>query len=101
MNARRQKIFVDESRHALIRPHLGIQPSTASSHRSGAEIEENRFVLLLRLFEDGVDVVAEFDRHGTGSCLLMFKLKKLPAARGLLPAYRYLQALRSPAPFSR
>jgi hypothetical protein len=48
VNASRQEILVDEFDHLLIRPHLGIQPSTATSHRRGAEIEENRLVLLLR-----------------------------------------------------
>jgi hypothetical protein len=63
VHTRRQKVLVHEADNALIRPHLGIQPSTASSHRGGAEIQEDGFVLLLPFLEDGIYVVTELDFH--------------------------------------
>jgi len=58
-----KKILVDEANYALIRPHLGIQPSTATSHRRGAEVEENGLALRLCVLEDLIYVVAEIDWH--------------------------------------
>jgi hypothetical protein len=63
VHARGQKALIHEADDALIRPHLGIQPSTAASHRRGAEVEEDGLVLLLRFLEDGVNIVPEFDFH--------------------------------------
>lgn len=64
MNARGKKVLTYEFDHARVRPHLGIQPSTATSHRRGAEIEEDGLVLLLRFLEDSVYIVIELDFHG-------------------------------------
>ena len=45
VDAHGNEIFRDEARYALIGIHLGIQPSTATSHRSCAKIEQYRFLL--------------------------------------------------------
>src|SRR5437867_13210712 len=58
-----KKTLVDVPYHPLIRPHLGIQPSAASSHRCGAEVEQNGLALRLRILEDLIHVVAEIDWH--------------------------------------
>src|SRR5439155_6330646 len=63
MHARRNKGLGDEARDAWIRPHLGIQPSTATSHWCGAEVEKYRFLLGFGLFQDLIDVVTKVDRH--------------------------------------
>src|SRR5256885_12706861 len=59
----RQEILIDEAHDALIRPHLGIQPSTATSHRRGAEIQKNRPILRLRVVEHLLYVMTEIDLH--------------------------------------
>jgi hypothetical protein len=61
VHARRHEVLRNEPHDALVRPHLGIQPSTATSHRRGAEVEENGFVLAACLSQYVVDVVPEFD----------------------------------------
>src|SRR6266513_5833690 len=61
----RQEILIDEAHDALIRPHLGIQPSTATSHRRGAEIQKHRLILCLCVFEDLIHVVTEIDLHNS------------------------------------
>src|SRR5207245_3783601 len=58
-----QEILVHEPHHAFVRPHLGIQPSTAASHWGGAEVEEYRFLLGLRVLQDLIDVMAKLDWH--------------------------------------
>ena len=58
-----KKIFVHEAYDALIRPHLGIQPSTATSHRGGAEVQECGFLLCLGVLEDLFHIVLEIDLH--------------------------------------
>jgi len=60
----RQEMLVHEPHHAFVRPHLGIQPSTAASHWGGAEVEEDRFLLGLRVLQDLIDVMAKLDWHG-------------------------------------
>ncbi len=57
-------MLVHEPHHAFVRPHLGIQPSTAASHWGGAEVEEDRFLLGLRVLQDLIDVMAKLDWHG-------------------------------------
>ena len=59
----RQEILIDEAHDALIRPHLGIQPSTATSHRGGAEVQECGFLLCLGVLEDLFHIVLEIDLH--------------------------------------
>ena len=61
--ARRNEIFRDEPCDAVIRIDLGIQPGTAASHRSGAEIEEHLPPLAARFFQNFVDVVSPVDFH--------------------------------------
>jgi len=58
-----QEMLVHEAHHAFIRPHLGIQPSTAASHRGGAEVEENWFLLGLCVPQHLVNVTAKLDWH--------------------------------------
>jgi len=57
-------MLVHEPHHAFVRPHLGIQPSTAASHWGGAEVEEYRLLLGLRVLQDLIDVMAKLDWHG-------------------------------------
>jgi hypothetical protein len=57
-------MLVHEPHHAFVRPHLGIQPSTAASHWGGAEVEEYRFSLGLRVLQDLINVMAKLDWHG-------------------------------------
>src|SRR6266446_1132737 len=58
-----QEMLVHEPHHAFVRPHLGIQPSTAASHWGGAEVEEYRFLLGLRVLQDLINVMAKLDWH--------------------------------------
>src|SRR3989442_13897702 len=58
-----QEVLVHEPHHAFVRPHLGIHPSTAASHWGGAEVEEYRLLLGLRVLQDRIDVMAKLDRH--------------------------------------
>ena len=58
-----KKIVVHEAYDAFIRPHLGIQPSTATSHRGGAEVQECGFLLCLGVLEDLFHIVLEIDLH--------------------------------------
>ncbi len=60
----RQEMLVHEPHHAFVRPHLGIQPSTAASHWGGAEVEEYRLSLGLRVLQDLINVMAKLDWHG-------------------------------------
>jgi len=57
-------MLVHEPHHAFVRPHLGIQPSTAASHWGGAEVEEYRLSLGLRVLQDLINVMAKLDWHG-------------------------------------
>lgn len=61
VKARGDEVLGDQLRHALIGVHLGIQPSTASSHRGGAEVEQDGLAGRARFTEDGVDIVAPVD----------------------------------------
>ena len=81
VNSRWQEVLVDEPNHPLIRPHLGIQPSTAASHRGGAEIEQNGLVLLLRFFEDGICVVAKCYFHRSLLAEIVKQTNCTPPAR--------------------
>src|SRR5581483_7452792 len=47
----------------FIRVDLGIQPSAAPSHRSGAEVEQHRLVLGFRVFQHLIDVMPPADLH--------------------------------------
>jgi hypothetical protein len=49
--ANRDEVLIDEFRDASVGIHLGIQPSTARSHRGGAEIEQHVALLGARVFE--------------------------------------------------
>src|SRR5438876_7602576 len=59
-----QEMLVHEPHHAFVRPHLGIQPSTATSHWGGAEVEEYRLLLGVRVLQDLINVMAKLDWHG-------------------------------------
>ena len=52
-----QEIFGDGLDDAGIRIDLGFQPSTAPSHRRGAEVQENRLPRRFRLLQRGVHVL--------------------------------------------
>jgi hypothetical protein len=80
-------MLVHEANHAFIRPHLGIQPSTAASHRGGAEVEEYWFLLGLRVLQHLVNVTAKLDWHR----MLAADVTSLEDS----------QAHRSPAPVSK
>src|SRR4030081_556600 len=58
-----EKILIDEAHNPLVRPHLGIQPSTATSHRGGAEVQQYGLPLRLGILENLIHVVAEIDFH--------------------------------------
>src|SRR5436309_8608329 len=60
----RPGMLVHEPHHAFVRPHLGIQQSTAASHWGGAEVEEYRLSLGLRVLQDLINVMAKLDWHG-------------------------------------
>jgi len=82
-----QEMLVHEAHHAFIRPHLGIQPSTAASHRGGAEVEEYWFLLGLRVLQHLINVTAKLDWH-----------RMLPAD---VTSLEDSHAHRSPAPASK
>src|SRR5215210_550792 len=63
VHARRNEVLVYELSHPLIRPHLGIQPSTAASHRRRAEIEKHGLAVHLRFSQDVVYIVAKVYWH--------------------------------------
>ena len=63
MHTGREKILVDEAHDALIRPHLGVQPSTATSHGRGAEVQQHGLALRLGVLEDLIHIVTEIDFH--------------------------------------
>ena len=66
VNACSDEVVVDEFDDPGVRPHLGIQPSTAASHRSSAEVEQHRLIRLCRLGEHRIYVVTKTDWHLTG-----------------------------------
>lgn len=63
VDSRGKKIFRDESRYAFIRIHLGIQPSTAASHRCRAEIEKHGSLLRPRVFQHLIHIVTPLNFH--------------------------------------
>ena len=68
MNSRGKKIFRDESRYAFIRIHLGIQPSTAASHRCRAEIQKDGSLLCPRVFQYLIHIVTPLNFHELALC---------------------------------
>ncbi len=52
----RNEILTDESGNAVIGVNLGFQPSTPRSHRSGAEVQEDRPPALFRLRQRGIGI---------------------------------------------
>lgn len=65
VEAGRDELLGDEPSDAIVGISLGIQPSASPSHRGGAEIEQHRTPLLLRLFEHAVDIGSPCDLHDT------------------------------------
>jgi len=65
MHSRWNEVLIDELHYAGVRPHLGIQPSAAASHRRRAEIEKDRLALLSGCAQGRVGVVAELDFHSS------------------------------------
>jgi hypothetical protein len=59
----RKEVFVDELRRLLIFVRLGIQPSTGSSSRCRAEIEQDGAELLLRCSQSLIDILAPIHAH--------------------------------------
>jgi hypothetical protein len=60
-----KEIFVNEFGSLLIGIRLGIQPSTSSSSRSRAEIQQDGTGLLLRGCEDLIDIFAPIHTHNS------------------------------------
>jgi hypothetical protein len=58
-----KEVFVNELGRLLIGIRLGIQPSTSSSSRSRAEIEQDRTGLLLRRSQALIDVLTPIHAH--------------------------------------
>jgi hypothetical protein len=59
----RKEVFADEFGSLLIFIRLGIQPSTGSSRRSRAEIQQNGAGLLFRCGQCLIDVLAPIHTH--------------------------------------
>jgi hypothetical protein len=59
----RKKVFADELRSFLIFIGLGIQPSTSSSSRGRAEIQQDGAGLLLSFGQGLIDVLAPIHAH--------------------------------------
>ena len=59
----RKEILADEFGSLLIFIRLGIQPSTGSSRRSRAEIQQDGAKLLLRCGQGLIDVLAPIHAH--------------------------------------
>jgi hypothetical protein len=61
------EILVDELRGDGIVVGFGIQPSTGTSSRRSAEVEQNRLVFLFRKEQRLIDVLAPIHGHGFAS----------------------------------
>lgn len=59
----RYKRFVDEVRRTFVRVGLSFQLSTCASNRRGGKIDQERFVVRLRLLERCVGVFDPVDEH--------------------------------------
>ena len=57
-----------ELRDAFIRVYLGIQPSACPSHRRGAKIEQNVFLLGSRVIQRRIYVFSPCNGHWLTSC---------------------------------
>jgi hypothetical protein len=57
------EVFIDESGDLRIGVDFGIQPSAGPSGGSGAEVQQQRFLLFLRQSEGGIDILGEIDGH--------------------------------------
>ena len=64
----RDEMLVDELRDAFIRVYLGIQPSACPSHRRGAKIEQNVFLLGSRVIQRRIYVFSPCNGHWLTSC---------------------------------
>lgn len=62
MNPHGNEVLLDEAGYPLVRVHLGIQPSTTTSHRRGAEVEEQVPLSGSRLLASGLEVALPIDR---------------------------------------
>ena len=71
----RNEIFLDEPCDAVLRVHLGIQPSAAASHGCGAEIEEDWLVLSSSVIERLVDVPPPTNFHLTPLVDTVYSMK--------------------------
>ena len=65
VHARGEKVLVDKARDPLVRPHLGIQPSTAASHRGGVEVQKYWFLLRFCVLQRAIHILPEIDFHGS------------------------------------
>jgi hypothetical protein len=59
----RNEVFGDELLNLGIGIYLGFQPSACPSHRRGAEVQQQRLVLLAGLSERGINVFIPGNRH--------------------------------------
>jgi hypothetical protein len=59
----RDESLVDEVRNFLIGVGLGFQPSTCASSRRRRKVNQERFVLSLRLFQCRISVFDPIDEH--------------------------------------
>jgi hypothetical protein len=56
-------VVIDESLDACVGVHLGIQPSTSSSHRSCVEVYQHRAFARPRFGKCNINVILPCDRH--------------------------------------
>jgi hypothetical protein len=68
VQSRGYEVLLDEAGHALLRIDLGIQPSTAASHRRGTEIQQHGLLPRVGIAEDPIDIMPPRDFHRPSSC---------------------------------
>ena len=78
MHARGQKVVCYETYDARVWPYLGIQPSTAPSHRGGVEIQKDGTVLDFRGVEGRVNIMPPWNLHGFLLCGFRDFARRLP-----------------------
>ncbi|HXG93021.1 MAG TPA: hypothetical protein VNN73_11735 [Blastocatellia bacterium] len=58
-----QEVFVDELGDLSVAVGFGLQPNASASSRGGAEINQQRFVLLFRITKRSINIFVPFDSH--------------------------------------
>ena len=59
----RKEILIDEGRDFIVGIGFGLQPNARASSRSGAEVEQQRLLVSLRLSECHIDVFVPLNSH--------------------------------------